>query len=545
MIDTLLPFPFDFKNPDYTEVFEWRLERLKRIRENPLCLEDLKTYYKNHTAQFITDWGITDDPRNASKGLPSLIPFILMPIQIDWIYEFEECWRKGEPLITEKSREMGMSCLAVAVADTHCLFREGVSIGFGSRKQEYVDSIGKPNSLLFKVRQFLNTLPREFRGGWEEKRHSALMKVTFPETGSIITGEAGDNIGRGDRKSYYHVDESAWLERAEKVDASLSQTTNCRSDISTPHGKNNSFARRRHSGKIKVFRMHWRSDPRKSEEWYAKMCRQIDDKVIIAQELDIDYSASVTGVVIPSAWVEAAVDAHVKLGIEIRGARRASLDIADEGKDKNAFCGGHGILIEFLEEWTGKESDIYETVERAANLCDEHNYYSIKFDTDGLGAGARGDARNVNQKRSELGIPVIDFIPYRGSGEVQDKEEEVFPAKPTENGDFYKGRTNGDYYQNAKAQAWGDARRRFRNTYKAVMEGQPYDPDEIISISSIINDLDKLKNELSQPTWEVNNRGLLVVNKTPDTNPSPNYADSCIMYFARTQTESVGIMDVY
>lgn len=29
------PFPFDFKNPDYTQVFEWRMERLQRIRTNP------------------------------------------------------------------------------------------------------------------------------------------------------------------------------------------------------------------------------------------------------------------------------------------------------------------------------------------------------------------------------------------------------------------------------------------------------------------------------------------------------------------------------
>lgn len=33
-----LPFPFDFKNPDYNMVFEWRMERLQRIRQNPAAL---------------------------------------------------------------------------------------------------------------------------------------------------------------------------------------------------------------------------------------------------------------------------------------------------------------------------------------------------------------------------------------------------------------------------------------------------------------------------------------------------------------------------
>jgi len=26
-----IPFPFDFKNPDYAQVFEWRMERRHRI----------------------------------------------------------------------------------------------------------------------------------------------------------------------------------------------------------------------------------------------------------------------------------------------------------------------------------------------------------------------------------------------------------------------------------------------------------------------------------------------------------------------------------
>jgi hypothetical protein len=34
---------------------------------------------------------------------------------------------------------------------------------------------------------------------------------------------------------------------------------------------------------------------------------------VLAQEVDIDYAASVEGVLIPSAWVQAAVDAHIKL----------------------------------------------------------------------------------------------------------------------------------------------------------------------------------------------------------------------------------------
>ncbi|AXY33937.1 hypothetical protein [Yersinia pseudotuberculosis] len=38
-----LPFPFDFKNPDYTQVFEWRMERLQRIRQQPELLPASRT----------------------------------------------------------------------------------------------------------------------------------------------------------------------------------------------------------------------------------------------------------------------------------------------------------------------------------------------------------------------------------------------------------------------------------------------------------------------------------------------------------------------
>ncbi|HIH5820208.1 TPA: hypothetical protein ACYRPE_002437 [Proteus mirabilis] len=50
-----IPFPFDFKNPDYPQVFEWRMERLTRIRQNPESIPALNAYYKDNPAQFIID----------------------------------------------------------------------------------------------------------------------------------------------------------------------------------------------------------------------------------------------------------------------------------------------------------------------------------------------------------------------------------------------------------------------------------------------------------------------------------------------------------
>lgn len=522
-----IPFPFDFKNPDYISVFNWRFEKLNAIRKKPNTLNSVKQFYKDNPAQFIIDWGVTFDPRNVERGLPALTPFLLFPRQEEWVLWFIERWKNQEPGLTDKSREMGLSWLTVALASTICLFNEGVVAGFGSRKEEYVDKKGDPKSLLFKVRQFVLHLPKEFRGSWEENRHAPYMRVQFPDTNSIITGEAGDGIGRGDRASFYIVDESAWLPRPELVEASLSQTTNCRHDISTPRGMNNPFARKRHGGKISVFSFHWRDDPRKDQKWYDKKCKDIDDPVVIAQEIDMDYTASIEGVVIPSKWVQASIDAHIKLGIEPSGLRKSALDVADEGSDKNSYCGRYGFLVEYLESWSGKGGDIYATVEKVCTLCDLLNYDSVDYDADGLGAGVRGDARVVNEKR----IRKVKFHPYRGSGAVIDPEGNPF-LNAGETKDREKGRTNEDFFANLKAQAWWFARRRFQMTYRAVAEGMAYNKDDIISISSSIPEHRLLISELSQPTYSQNKIGKIVIDKMPDGSSSPNRADSVIIAFA-------------
>jgi hypothetical protein len=534
-----LPFEFDFKNPDYIKVFQWRIDRLVKIRGNPEALPALKKFYRDNPAQFIIDWGVTSDPRNVERGLPTLAPFLLFPRQEEWVHWFVDRWKSQEPGITDKSREMGLSWLTVALSATICLFNDGVVVGFGSRKEEYVDKKGDPKSLLYKVRQFIAHLPQDFRGTWDERRDAPYMRVYFPDTQSIITGEAGDGIGRGDRTSFYIVDESAWLPRPELVEASLSQTTNCRHDISTPRGMNNPFARKRFGGKVKVFTFHWRDDPRKDDEWYQKKCHDIDDPVVIAQEIDLNYSASVEGILIPSVWVQSAIDAHVKLGIQPSGIRKAGLDIADEGIDKNALCGRHGIVVDYLEMWSGKGGDIYNTVEKAFSLADVLEYQNIDYDADGLGAGVRGDARMINTNRIANGRPTINFEPFRGSGAVVDPTADPFKAS-NETKDGLRGRTNEDLFANAKAQAWWALRRRFQLTYRAVVEGLPYDKDDIISIASSVNDIRSLIIELSQPTYSQNAVGKIVVDKMPDGTRSPNKADAVMIAFAPIKRKPAG-----
>jgi hypothetical protein len=519
---------FDWRNPDYAAVFRARMENLDALRAHPEELPALKRYYRDNQADFISDWGVTYNPRNVEIGLPTLLPFILFPKQREWIDWVLARWRAGEPGLCEKSRDMGVSWEAIALSCALCIFYEGMSIGFGSRKSEYVDHRGDLKSLLPKARMFVSNLPEEFRAGFVEWRDSPLMRINFPETGSVIGGEGGDDIGRGDRRSIYFVDEFAHFERGDLVEASLSQTTNCRIDMSSVRGMNNPFAKKRWGGKVNVFIFDWRDDPRKDEAWYEKQCAELDP-VVVAQEIDRDYSASVHGILIPGAWVRAAIDAKTKLGIAPSGARGMALDVADEGADKDAACCAEGTEIISSEEWSGKGSDIYSTVIRAFQICDDRGYDGFRYDADGLGAGVRGDARVINEGRRANGLQPLNVVGFRGSEGVFDPDGIVDGTIGRE-GD--RGRTNQDYFANRKAQSWWGLRKRFQKTYRWIVEGIACPPDDIISINPKCPNHMKLVAELSQPTYTTNGVGKILVNKKPDGMKSPNIADAVMIRFA-------------
>ena len=527
-----LPFAFDFRNPDYSAVFAHRLGVLSKLRSDPGLLAAFKAHYRESPADFINDWGVTFDPRNIEKGLPSVVPFVLFPKQRECIDYILRKWRTSEPGLIEKSRDVGLSWIVTALGCTLCIFHSGFVVGYGSRKEEYVDKLDSPKSLFYKAREFMRYLPPEFRGGWDAKRHAPHMRLTFPATGSVMTGEAGDGIGRGDRTSLYMVDEAAFLERPMLVEASLSATTNCRIDLSSVNGSANPFATKRHGGKIEVFVFDWRDDPRKDDAWYAKQVGQLDP-VVIAQEIDRNYTASQTGIVIPQAWIQSAIDAHKKLGITPTGARLGALDVADEGRDLNAFAGRHGIVLRDLSEWSGKGDDIFGTVEKAFNEADNGDYDSVLFDSDGLGAGVRGDARVINERRKAAKASELDFEPFRGSETVIDPDGPI-PTANREQRDKVE-RTNKDFFANRKAQGWWALRVRFQITHRAVTEGAEYDPDELVSLDSGLPMLSKLTTELSQPTFTQNGAGKILINKTPDGSKSPNLGDAVmIVYSPRT-----------
>ena len=105
----------DWRNPDYPSIAQSRIDALAEIRADPDCLPAMVAYYRDHPADFVIDWGVTVDPRNVELGRPAVIPFILFPRQVEWIEWVIESWKAQRPGVTPKSRESGMSWLAVAL----------------------------------------------------------------------------------------------------------------------------------------------------------------------------------------------------------------------------------------------------------------------------------------------------------------------------------------------------------------------------------------------------------------------------------------------
>lgn len=380
---------FDFRNPDYEPIYAERARRLEKLRAEPELIAGVKEYYKDNPVAFINDFGMTFDPRNPERDLPAIVPFVLFPKQAEFIEWVKAKWNGRNDGLAEKSRDMGVSWLCVGIAVWMFLFYPGTVVGFGSRKEEYVDNVGDPKSLFWKVRQFIALLPVEFRPeDWDEKKHAPFMKIQNPENGAAIVGEAGKNIGRGNRTSIYFKDESAFYEQADAIDAALSQTSNCKIDISTPNGAGNPFYRKRHGGKIDVFVFDWHDDPRKDQAWYDKQCETLDP-VVVAQEIDRDYSASMGDAFIPSELV-AAAQQNGPGDIESVGPLQLGVDVARFGDDKSAITARRGRVVYWQRVYSGL--DTMAVAQKVKNEVDAfaaagQRVDQIAVDTIGIGSG--------------------------------------------------------------------------------------------------------------------------------------------------------------
>ncbi|RTA29716.1 hypothetical protein e2701_00018 [Klebsiella phage e270.1] len=528
------------QRPDYRQCYLDRINLLNRMRTDRAIVPILKKYYETNPVAFILDWAFTYDPRNVGTEYPPNMPFCLFERQIDMIQFVYEALEDKEKGLWEKSRDYGATWVACGLSVWAWLYRPGSSVGWGSRKETLVDKLGDPDSIFEKIRQIIRALPPELRPvGYREKDHLTFMKCINPENGSTITGEAGDNIGRGGRKSIYFLDEAAHVDRPELIEASLSANTNVRIDISSVNGVGNVFYRNRKAGlewepgkkiprgKLRVMVLDWRDHPAKNDEWYEREKKSFAEKGlqhIFAQEVDRDYAAAVQGVLIKADWVRAAFDAFRDVEwrkanglLTPHGKRVAGQDAADGGEDASALAIMHGVFITYLQLDHRSAELAAPGMLLNANVqqCDEYWYESI-----GVGTGVKVAAHNM---KSTLRFTAKPWVP---NAKVVDPLGDIIAG--TKPGDKDR-KCNRDYFRDYKAQSSWALRMRFKRIYEWYREGKPQDPDEIILIDPEMENAQRLEAELSQPTYSSNGAGKIVIDKAPNGTKSPNLFDAVVI----------------
>ncbi len=531
--------------PDYIAESIRRLRIINNVKARPDLIRGITAFYKNNPVQWINDFAVTYDPRN-KPPLPKTMPFILFPSQVRFIKFLHGCLSDSECGLVEKSRDMGASWLCCAYSVWLWLYHDGSAIGWGSRKEEYVDKKGDPKAIFPKIRQIIDNLPRwMLPPEWDTSVYATYMKIIHPINGSTITGEAGDNIGRGGRTSLYFKDESAHYEHPESIEAALGDNTNVQIDISSVFGAGNIFHRRRMAGeeweegkemtpnRTRVFIMDWRDHPLKTQEWYNNRREKAEAEGLLhifAQEVDRDYSAAMEGIIIPAVWVKAAIDAHIKLNIPFEGEKIAAQDVADGGGDKNALVMRTGIITHYAKCWGGEAGD---AAEKAIPECVTNGMHELYYDSVGVGSAFKTQINTM--KKRDNWPKHLRIFPWNGGLTPLDPEKNIIP------GDLQSPK-NKDQYRNVKAQAWFRARTRFYKTYRAVVYNEPFNPAEVISLDSKMPMLHQLVMELSQPVEKNPGDGKVIVDKKPEGTASPNLADAMIMCYC--PIKKISILDV-
>ena len=238
-------------------------------------------------------------------------------------------------------------------------------------------------------------------------------------------------------------------------------------------------------------------------------------------------------VIIKRAWLNAAIDAHIKLGFEPEGARRLGFDIADDGGDRCTNIFAHGSVCLSLEWWKANEDELLKSCKRTWHNAQEWSA-GITYDSMGVGASAGAKFQELNDENPN--IKNIPYCKFQAGAAVVNPEKEYSPKIK-----------NKDLFCNLKAQSWWSVADRLRNTWDAVTNGTEYDHADLISISSDLESLDALITELSTPKKDYDNAGKIKVESKKDLLKrevkSPDLADAFIMAFAPSESTR-GILDV-
>lgn len=246
-----------------------------------------------------------------------------------------------------------------------------------------------------------------------------------------------------------------------------------------------------------------------------------------------DFNDSVENALIMSEWFDACIDAHKKLGFEPVGAKIATHDPSDLGPDSKGYAMRHGAVVLDVQEKL--EGNVNEGGHWASGNAIDQGVDWFAYDADGMGVALHEQmSKDFDGKRVAVQM-------FKGS-ETPDFPEAIY--KPALKAPVTNQRTNKDTFRNKRAQYYFELRDRAYNTYRAVVHGEYFDPDKMISFCSNIDILPKLRAELCRMPIKPNGSGLFELYtkqemKTKFKMASPNLGDSVMMLMRHIQINNV------
>jgi hypothetical protein len=505
-------------------LFEEWMKKNKRCHKK--CIERCKV----DPVYFFRNFLYTSDPRLATEaGGDTLIPFVLFEKQVEyvkWIHKQAQYHDNGVVL---KCRDMGVSWMNCGYAVWGLLFIPGFMAGFGSNKADAVDKRGDMKSLIEKCRFMIrwvfknsNWLKEYVWPDFNERFNFKEMLITNNYLGTAISGDSGDNMGTGDRKTIYFPDEWAKVEHAAVVKASVSNVANSVIYTSTPMGAGNDFANMVREGKPACFTFNWTDHPKKTQNWFNNLTdRKGYSKELIAQEVLHDFNCSVEDQFIPGEWVRAAIDAPI---IDMNDRTRvAGFDVAAGGENVSVYILREGNHVELGDIHVLNDSNTTDLTHKIIQQGTDDHIHELHYDSAGIGIAVRSTLEKTDMP---FNFKVLPF--HGGSAATTDLAEgEYRPIR--------------ERFLNRRAQAWYSVRERFRKTFEYVVKGVKHPVSALISIPNN----SKLVDQLSLPMLIRSENGRIKVESKEDMKrrgiQSPDHADALIYAFA---TADKGVINV-
>lgn len=484
----------------------WLILRQAIESGDPEILQSHKAICATDPIHFINTCITSYNPRIK----PSLHPLILFPKQqgfILWLQHLEQTQQWGCLL---KSRYTGASVNCCGYAIWRFIFDSDFKCGFGSNLERNVHTIGNIDSLLGKIEDMLVRLPRHLKPRYTVKKNL----IRNLDNGSTITGDSGRNIGRGGRSTLYILDEAAHIEYDFSAIASLSENTDCCLLLSTPKGIGNQFANAWHSEDFAKYQIHWRDDPRRSQEWYEIQKKRFDPH-IVAQELDCSFTGSTANRIIQYEWILSAQQPLSIPHIDLIRRITAGYDPAGAGvRDKHVLILRSGVRVIKIFDW--QNISAIESANRVIDICNEYQIEQLNFDAGGGYGETLSSLLTLN--KPNFTWQAINF----GAAPTDYCWEDGFSSK--------------DKFLNLRIEMYWALRERFRKAYEMHTFSIEYSEEELISIPNH----SELSLQLTQPEIEfAAGRKMKLMSKADMAAKgikSPDFADALALCFFEFNT---------